>query len=313
MVSMHVVHQASEPTALFVANLTDAELLVILRYFPLGDLAHLPSLRRLVSLNPRPSSLPWLRLTAGTMYNISKRSPTLNGLTSRSSFRCPASWYCWGPPWWPAGYHREYPGSPVYREDNSHAPEEQSLQETVCSSQDIWLTPPWRMAGWSEQGTVTVLTVLLRLTNLHCGAVSQSEVGVANTGGSPGKSWSYYSLQHLDVAVVTLLSTQIASSLLIWDFLKVELPRSSKDSENVFAGVDVYHHVKAPVRLLQHEQVEAVPRDNPPFPVIFSVLLTSQLWKLIIKLHPIIKESESRFENQYWYPQHSQRCMHYYC
>ena len=91
MVSVHVVHQASEPTALFVANLTDAELLVILRYFPLGHLAHLPSLRRLVSLNPRPSSLPWLRLTAGTMYNISKRTPTLNGLTSRSSFRCPAS------------------------------------------------------------------------------------------------------------------------------------------------------------------------------------------------------------------------------
>ena len=67
MVSVHVVHQSSEATALFVANLTDAELLVVLRYFPLGDLAHLSGLRRLVSLNPRPSSLPWLRLTAGTI------------------------------------------------------------------------------------------------------------------------------------------------------------------------------------------------------------------------------------------------------
>ena len=67
VVSVHVVHQASEPTALFVANLTDAELLVILRYFPLGDLAHMSSLRRLVSLDPRPPSLPWLRLTDGTI------------------------------------------------------------------------------------------------------------------------------------------------------------------------------------------------------------------------------------------------------
>ena len=64
VVPVHVVHQPSEPAALFVANLADAELLVILGYFPLGHLAHLPCLGRLVALYPRSASLPWLRLAA---------------------------------------------------------------------------------------------------------------------------------------------------------------------------------------------------------------------------------------------------------
>ena len=91
VVSVHVVHQPSESPALFVANLTDTELLVILRNFPLGHLAHLPRLRRLVSLYPRPPSLPWLRLTAGNISERSLASLTLNDLTSGSSFRCPGS------------------------------------------------------------------------------------------------------------------------------------------------------------------------------------------------------------------------------
>ena len=65
VVPVHVVHQPSEAPALFVANLADTELLVILGYFPLGHLAHLPCLGRLVALDPRSPSLPWLRLTAG--------------------------------------------------------------------------------------------------------------------------------------------------------------------------------------------------------------------------------------------------------
>ena len=69
VVSVHVVHQPAEPTTLFVTNLTDTELLVILGYFPLGDLTHLPGLGRLVPLYPRSPSLPWLWLTAA---NISK-------------------------------------------------------------------------------------------------------------------------------------------------------------------------------------------------------------------------------------------------
>ena len=69
VVSVHVVHQPAEATTLFVTNLTDTELLVILGYFPLGDLTHLPGLRRLVPLYPRSASLPWLWLTAA---NISK-------------------------------------------------------------------------------------------------------------------------------------------------------------------------------------------------------------------------------------------------
>ena len=91
VISVHVVHQPSESPALFVANLTDTELLVILRNFPLGQLAHLPRLRRLVSLYPRPPSLPWLRLTAGNISERSLASLTLNDLTSGSSFRCPGS------------------------------------------------------------------------------------------------------------------------------------------------------------------------------------------------------------------------------
>ena len=65
VVPVHVVHQPSEAPALFVANLADTELLVILGYFPLGHLAHLSGLGCLVALYPRSPSLPWLRLTAG--------------------------------------------------------------------------------------------------------------------------------------------------------------------------------------------------------------------------------------------------------
>ena len=70
VVPVHVVHQPSEAPALFVANLANTELLVILRYFPLGDLAHLPCLGCLVLLYPGSASLPCLRLTGG---DISKR------------------------------------------------------------------------------------------------------------------------------------------------------------------------------------------------------------------------------------------------
>ena len=65
VISVHVVHQPPEAPALFVANLADTELLVILGYFPLGRLAHLSGLGSLVALYPRSPSLPWLRLTAG--------------------------------------------------------------------------------------------------------------------------------------------------------------------------------------------------------------------------------------------------------
>ena len=44
VVSVHVVHQPSEPPALFLTNLTDAELLVIIRYFLFGILAQISSL-----------------------------------------------------------------------------------------------------------------------------------------------------------------------------------------------------------------------------------------------------------------------------
>ena len=70
VVPVHVIHQPTEAPTLFVADLADTELLVILGYFPLGDLAHLSGLRRLVPLYPRSASLPRLRLAAG---DISKR------------------------------------------------------------------------------------------------------------------------------------------------------------------------------------------------------------------------------------------------
>ena len=44
VVSVHVVHQPSEPSALFLTQLTDAELLVILGYFLLGILAQISCL-----------------------------------------------------------------------------------------------------------------------------------------------------------------------------------------------------------------------------------------------------------------------------
>ena len=44
VISVHVVHQPSEPPALFLTNLTDAELLVIIRYFLFGILAQISSL-----------------------------------------------------------------------------------------------------------------------------------------------------------------------------------------------------------------------------------------------------------------------------
>ena len=44
VVSVHVVHQPSEPPALFLTNLTDAEPLVIIRYFLFGILAQISSL-----------------------------------------------------------------------------------------------------------------------------------------------------------------------------------------------------------------------------------------------------------------------------
>ena len=65
VIPVHVLHQPSESPALFVTNLADTELLVILGYFPLGHFAHLSGLGSLVSLYPRSPSLPWLRLTAG--------------------------------------------------------------------------------------------------------------------------------------------------------------------------------------------------------------------------------------------------------
>ena len=208
VVSVHVVHQPSESPALFVANLTDTELLVILRNFPLGHLAHLPRLRRLVSLYPRPPSLPWLRLTAGNISERSLASLALNDLTSGSSFRCPGSWWCWGPLWW-LGCCTECPGSPACREDSSPGPGGESLQERAGSSPDTWPTPPWRTAGGSEQQLFQSYspTVLPLHTDLHCGAVSLPQAGVANTGGRTRESWADYFLQHLDIAVVTLLST----------------------------------------------------------------------------------------------------------
>ena len=44
VVSVHVVHQPSEPPALLLTNLTDAEPLVIIRYFLFGILAQISSL-----------------------------------------------------------------------------------------------------------------------------------------------------------------------------------------------------------------------------------------------------------------------------
>ena len=88
VVSVHVVHEASEPPALFVTDLADTELFIVLGNFSLGDLAHLPCLGWLVPLDPRPPPLPGLRRTAG---NIIREVWRLNDLTSRFSVHCPAS------------------------------------------------------------------------------------------------------------------------------------------------------------------------------------------------------------------------------
>ena len=79
MIFVHVIHQSPEASTLLITNFTDAELLVVLGYFLLGHVAHLPSLGRLVELQSRPASLPGPELTEGTQVScvsISSKLPT---------------------------------------------------------------------------------------------------------------------------------------------------------------------------------------------------------------------------------------------
>ena len=60
VVFVHVVNQPSEPPALFLANLTDAEYFVVLRNFLLGKLAHAFFLWEANFCSWSPSSFLWL-------------------------------------------------------------------------------------------------------------------------------------------------------------------------------------------------------------------------------------------------------------
>ena len=61
------------------------------------------------------------------------------------------------------------------------------------------------------------------------------------------------------------------------------LPCCPEHSDNEVLGVRVDQESEAVVGLLQHEQIWPHPGDQPPLPIVFHELITSQLTKLLIK------------------------------
>ena len=61
------------------------------------------------------------------------------------------------------------------------------------------------------------------------------------------------------------------------------LPCCPEHSDNEVLGVRVDQECEAVVGLLQHEQIWPHPGDQPPLPIVFYELITSQLTKLLIK------------------------------